>query len=219
MGTFGGTGPFITRKPLCQIGRTGWLGRLVRDTHQASTRPGYTWLVMGPAIAVASAGAIAVRPHAPPYQLMIAVVVGVFVGTGAGWFLVALLSLLTDGRRRHWEARAGRYGGDVDPSKVGHSLLSLHTLCRHGVWEAKCAVTDPGGVRRWAPVDPGRALEPRTLSPPEYLTVSYPKDFDAPWPEPGTYHIKWTMRLEGRKRRITVRRMRWEVVEDPPLAV
>ena len=206
----------------CTFGRFGWWGRAVRDAPLRAVQGFWSEMfVAWVGVGVAAALAISLD-HLGLLSRVLAGLIAFIPGVLSALVLLALWGVTPWGRRSHWAFReVGGYSQDPTHYPTGfasdHSGLWVESRHWHTVRNLRCIVTDPLGVERsagpWEPPPPHSGttvvLDPGQTGG----GFSYPSDFDAPWPFPGTYKVSWEMDAEDGTKPVIISRGKWRVTE------
>lgn len=208
-------------EPECSFGRSGWLGRALRDAPRYVVSEFWAAVVLLLAVGVVTTVFLVVPPSSTHglVQRVAFAVTGVVLGVVIGVGLVGLAALTVWGRRRHWKAKTGG-GFSQDPSHYGnHGFAPNHTGFWigsehwHTVRNLQCIVTDPLGQEWRSPSWTSRSggVTAMVAAHGTGGGFSYPSDFGAPWPMPGDYLVRWEMDRERATKPLVIARGTWSV--------
>jgi hypothetical protein len=193
---------------LCQMDRWGWAGRAIRDSVRLSI--GTVWGAL--AVSISTAITLYVTSQVKSDHSIvwgsIKTVLGIIAGLLIGLAILSFYSFLPLGRNRHW-----KFSPETIPlDRNTHSLLVFRSRCFHSVDDVEFTVTDPKG-KVWTSKLNSSWGYPFVTKPGDPLLASYPVDFKAPWPTPGTYVVSFSSMANDGEKRITFCTKKWKFAD------
>jgi len=163
----------------CKFGRSGWLGRAVRDAVRTDGA-GFRSYVVAVVVALAAA-LVPVGSHEGDIRRVLYALAGFAVGMG----IVALWTLTPWGRRAHWQPQFYVSGNGLTAWVVSHHW--------HVPMNLRLRITGPGGD--WTAMGQLQTLE---RTPPGRPAGTVEVTNVVGNPIPGVYRFRWLIDTVGR---------------------